>query len=84
MGIPWMLCTDALVNDHAAALLRVSRQWVDRLGEPYDVLSNYVYAENDVHIRWLKWCGFILEQAVERGPFGKLFYPFAKRTNTHV
>jgi hypothetical protein len=85
VGIPWMLCTDALVNDHGVALLRVSRQWVRCLGRNYDALANYVYAENDVHVRWLQWCGFALRKLpVKYGPFDQPFYPFAMRIEKDV
>lgn len=86
IGIPWLLAADELVEGpNAISLARISRPWVERLGKNFDVLANYVYAKNEVHIRWLKWAGFtVAKEAVPWGPFKAPFYPFVKRTRQHV
>lgn len=73
VGRVWLLGTDDLVS-YSHAFLRNSRKWIEKLHERYPTLWNYVDARNEVHIRWLKWCGFtflrrIEEYGVERRPF---------------
>jgi hypothetical protein len=77
IGVPWLLGTDELVNDHGLSFLRISRLWVERLARPFDILANLVYAHNHVHIRWLQWAGFSLNtRAQPHGPFDAPFIPF--------
>ena len=57
IGCPWMLATDKLVK-YPHYFLRRSREWVNRFSFEFPVLVNFVHAENGLHIRWLKWCGF--------------------------
>jgi hypothetical protein len=73
VGRIWLLGSDSLVQ-YSYTFLRNSRQWIEKLHERYSTLWNYVDARNEVHIRWLKWCGFtflrrIEEYGVERRPF---------------
>lgn len=73
VGRIWFLGSDELIH-HSITFLRYSREWIDRLHERYPTLWNYVDARNEVHIRWLKWCGFaflrrIEEYGVEQRPF---------------
>ena len=74
VGRIWLLGSDDLVFRHSYIFLRHSRKWIEKLHERYPTLWNYVDARNEVHIRWLKWCGFTLlrrieEYGVERRPF---------------
>jgi hypothetical protein len=73
LGRIWLLGSNDIVHN-SATFLRHSRQWIEKLHERYPTLWNYVDARNEVHIRWLKWCGFtflrrIEEYGVERRPF---------------
>jgi hypothetical protein len=81
VGRIWLLGSDDLAK-HSRTFLRHSRAWVDRLQQRYPTLWNCVDARNEVHIRWLKWCGFtflrrIEEYGVERRPF----YEFERVTS---
>ncbi|MGH9631056.1 MAG: hypothetical protein ACRD7E_22340, partial [Bryobacteraceae bacterium] len=72
-GMVWLLGSPELLR-HRASILRMSREWVDRLHETYRVLWNFVDARNQVHVRWLQWSGFELLRLVaghgfERRPF---------------
>lgn len=78
VGMVWLLGSDALAA-HAFSVARHSRAWVGTLQQRYRVLWNRVDSRNDVHIRWLRWCGFtvvklIQHYGVERRPF----YEFEK------
>ena len=73
VGKIWMLASDEFVS-YRYLFLRHCRDWIERLQQEYSVLWNYIDARNTVHIRWLKWCGFIFirsiaEHGVERIPF---------------
>jgi hypothetical protein len=73
VGKIWMLASSILAS-HRYVFLKHSKEWIERLHQRYQVLWNYVDARNDMHIRWLKWCGFsfvrlIDEHGVDRLPF---------------
>jgi len=77
LGFVWMMATPA-IRRCWVRLLRETPQWVDTLAEPYEALSNVVHAENEVHIRWLKWAGFVFLRKVT--VLGEDFYEFARLT----
>lgn len=74
VGSPWLLGTDDLPR-HAEAFLRGSRAFVGHARNEYSRLENYVDARNAVAVRWLRWLGFTVEEAV---PFGPDRLPFHK------
>jgi hypothetical protein len=52
---------------------------VDKLNEKYPVLTNYIYADNHVHLRWLKWLDFKIIRKIDKfGNFGLPFYEFIR------
>jgi len=57
IGAVWMLASPRLLN-HRRQFARESRQWIEAMLSHYDVLFNVVDERNDVHVRWLQWCGF--------------------------
>jgi len=63
-GVVWLLGTDALV-DEPRIFLRHSRAWVGELLARYARLWNMIDARNEVHLRWLGWCGFSIVRTVE-------------------
>jgi hypothetical protein len=72
-GTVWLLASTDFAGQ-ASFIVRSSRAWIARLHEQYRVLANYVDARNEVHIRWLRWCGFVFVRRVER--FGAMGLPF--------
>lgn len=56
-GIVWMLGTDKL-NDIKTSFLKHSRSEVNRMNEAFPHLSNVIDSRNELHIKWIKWCGF--------------------------
>lgn len=73
VGCPWMLATPDLVK-HQKFFLRNCARAVESLHDGYPLLFNYVDARNEVHIKWLRWCGFTFinlhpKFGVERRPF---------------
>jgi len=80
-GMIWLLGSDELAK-HRFAVLRWSHLWVARLHERYDHLWNYIDARNDVHMNWLRSCGFRFVQLVECHGFEER--PFWKIERTRV
>jgi hypothetical protein len=63
-GLIWLLASPELERN-GRDFLRQCRHWVDRLHEHCPRLGNVVDARNDVHLRWLAWCGFTVVRRLE-------------------
>lgn len=64
-GAPWLLGTDSFFREDRELhreFLRRCPDYVARMQDRFPVLENFVHAENRLSIRWLKWCGFRLEE----------------------
>lgn len=74
-GRPWLLGTDALVDDRKL-FLKVSRILLQNLSKGYKMLENYVSVENKCSLRWLKKLGFKIGGSMESvtGVTFKRFY----------
>jgi RimJ/RimL family protein N-acetyltransferase len=79
-GNPWLLGTDAL-RRVSREFLRQCPDYVTRMQERFPRLENFVHAENRLSLRWLKWCGFTLEETPVK-IHGEDFYLF--RRERHV
>ena len=60
------------------SFLRESRKVVDFLNTKYPMLWNFVDCRNELHLRWLKWCGFKFLRKIKYGVSQKPFYEFIK------
>ena len=81
VGRIWLLGSQELVADRFY-FARNSRLWIDCLQQRYRVLWNWVDARNEVHIRWLEWCGFRLTAVDDAfGVEGRPFYEFQRVRN---
>jgi hypothetical protein len=76
-GSIWMLGTDDIMK-HPMKVLRLSKEVLRGLMEPYEMVGNMVFSENEVHVKWIKWLGFTFIRETIYGPDGNLFYEFAK------
>ena len=68
VGAPWLLGTNLFFGAHRKLhreFLRQCPDYVDRMQGCFPRLENFVHAENRLSIRWLKWCGFILDDIPE-------------------
>lgn len=75
-GFPWMLCTDKL-KESPREFITKCKKWVQGFSLQFPTLVNFVYAENDLHIKWLKWCGFeFIELHQEFGYSKEPFWEF--------
>lgn len=77
LGFVWMMATPC-IRENWVQILRETGQWVDQLSGSYKVLANAVHEENSIHIRWLKWAGFVLLRNFQHN--GHSFYEFARPT----
>ena len=80
-GVIWMVATDKLFENtkYKIQLIRKGRKWVESLLKKYKVLYNFVYAENDSAIKWLKSLGFtFIKYHEEYGMQNKPFYEFLR------
>ncbi len=78
IGVPWMLGSEGIYK-HAAQFMAESKQWLKEIEEDYELLVNYVHADNKKAIRWLKWMGFQMIRLVPDYGKGKApFYEFVK------
>lgn len=62
IGVPWMLATNDILKV-ARRFVRESRNVVDEWVQEHKCLSNYVHADNEVSINWLKWLGFEFKES---------------------
>lgn len=59
-GAPWLLGTEGLYAVRRD-FLKQSRFYVGMMQSRFSRLENYVHAGNALSMRWLKWCGFTVE-----------------------
>lgn len=81
LGSPWMLGTDD-ARKIRRDILAESRRYVPVMLAAYPSLMNYVDARNTASIRWLRWLGFDIEDAIPYGVNGEPFHKFTMRAGT--
>ena len=80
-GCIFMVATDELFSNkkYKIQLGSQGKQWVDSLLKNYKILYNFVYAENDSAIKWLKALGFtFINYHAKYGKESKPFYEFLR------
>lgn len=66
----WCLGTPE-VQVNGRQFLKSSRKWIQQLTKPFGATFNYVHQENEIAIKWLKYCGavFIKKCHINSHPF---------------
>jgi hypothetical protein len=78
-GKIWFLGSADLEENVDIELIRESQRLPNFLMQDFEVVYNFVSAENELSIRWLKWCGFEFIRLIpEYGLARKPFWLFAK------
>lgn len=73
-GIPWMLGSEELNSKRV--IIEVGRRsiyYVNEMKRRFKRLENWIDARQTKSIKWLKWCGFTIDEAK---PYGFLGMPF--------
>lgn len=73
IGIPWMIASDGICGGNAINFLRNSKIIVNYWRHRWDYLENYVDSRNTTSIKWLRFLGFKIHEAL---PFGVQKMPF--------
>jgi len=74
-GTPWLLATNRAMN-HKREFLIQSPKVISRMLDICPRLSNHVHVENKTTIRWLRWLGFTIGDAVPVGVNAEMFHKF--------
>lgn len=70
LGQVWLLASPKL-ETISISFLRNCRQVADLYTKDHTLLFNYVDERNELHIKWLKWCGFTFINRIEEFGFEK-------------
>ena len=81
VGVPWLLATES-IHTHSTWFLRQSRRICSDWLKRYGILTNFVHAENEECILWLKWLKYEFPEEVFF--HGEKFYRFEKRCEVNV
>lgn len=73
VGIIWMLSTPE-IYDYPVEFVVRTKELLDKFHERYELLTNFIDARNEKHIKWLSWMGFKKLRRVES--FGAQSLPF--------
>ena len=79
-GVPWMLGSD-IAPAHATQWLRENKRWLPHALGLFPRLCNIVDARYDKAVRWIRWQGFTLHEALPLGFNGAMFIPFEMSRN---
>ncbi len=74
-GSPWLLGSGELVGA-GRVFARYTAEYLGRMLQRFSRLENWVDARNQVAVRWLARCGFVVGKAEAYGPFHLPFHPF--------
>lgn len=78
VGCPWLVGTDKITTI-GLPFLRGSAEWVKEQNDNFPVLVNYVHANNEAAIQWLRFLGFKFIRLIEHYGVGKEpFYEFVR------
>ncbi|MDF1565800.1 MAG: hypothetical protein P1V51_22385 [Deltaproteobacteria bacterium] len=78
-GVAWAL-TSQVVDLHPLLFAAASRRLLEEADwlAPYDLVCNFVSAENTPSLRWLRWLGFEVLEPIPFGPRDLPFHPVVK------
>lgn len=77
VGAIWLVGTPAMER-HKVFMARRGPEWVEEFHREFPALVNVTDARNELHHRFIRWCGFTFLKLRPYGPFGLPFYEFAR------
>ena len=77
IGMPWMVGTNAM-EEWKGFIGKKSRCFIDLMHYLFPLLINYVHGENALALRFLRWCGFVIDSTPLR--VGSEIFFEARRT----
>lgn len=81
-GTIWMLGTDDIHKIRFGRLeFTIMQNVLNELVADYNVVENYVHAQNDTSIKWLRAMGFEFDDPAPLGVFGAPFQHFEMRAH---
>ena len=79
-GAVWMLGTTDLEKKTAQiATAKKGINYINIMLDGFDVITNYVHAENTLSLKWLKWMGFRIDKPRKIGINGEFYCRVEKR-----
>lgn len=78
IGVPWLISTNAIEQYRRSFLIECDRE-VAAMRQRHQVLINYTDARYTKALRWLRWLGFHMHDAIPYGANGELFHPMTLR-----
>lgn len=76
-GVAWLLSTP-VIYDHPVEFVVRSKEIFETYHHRYELLTNFIDARNERHIKWLRFMGFHFIRRIEKFGAGSLpFYEFA-------
>jgi len=73
----WLLASNGL-KEVEIPFLRQCRDLVNFLTKKHKILFNFVDCRNELHIKWLRWCGFKFLRKTNYGVLNQPFYEIIK------
>ena len=75
-GLIWMLGSKGLKKINYITVLKENRILIEKMNKIWPHLWNIIDSRNELHLKWLKWCGFTIigERMVNKVKF----YEFCK------
>ena len=73
----WLMATDGL-KEIEKPFLKQNKQLINFLAKKYKILWNFVDCRNELHIKWLRWCGFKFLRKTNYGVLNQPFYEIIK------
>lgn len=78
VGWIWLMATPDL-QKVGFPFLKECRKVVQMFNDKYPLLANFVDTRNELHLKWLKWCGFTFINKHEKYGYERLpFYEFVR------
>jgi hypothetical protein len=73
----WMMASDDLLK-YKTEFLRKSRDWITEMNQKHPLLWNWADSRNELHLKWLRWNGFIFINRSPVHPGGPDFIHFVR------